>query len=114
MAGSGNEESDTQLPGTIDEAVALVLSRMPEATGAFLLRFDDEIEVRVQLAKRFTAGMSVRAMLGLWGTNPALLAQLPPSARHPDDASSFFLVECWRRLREGRPEPGATTHAPSD
>jgi hypothetical protein len=43
-----------------------------------------------------------RAMLGLWGDNPDLLAALPPSSRHPDSASSFLLVECWRRLRAER------------
>src|SRR5262249_54094447 len=100
MAKNTNEEENVQHPHTIDEAVTLVLSRMPEATRAFLRRFDDEDELRVQLAKGFTAGMSVRAMLGLSGKNPDLLAQLPPSARHPDDASSYLLVQCWRRLRE--------------
>jgi hypothetical protein len=73
---------------------------MSDKTKTFLRQLKDEIEVRVQIAKGFGVGMSVRAALGLWGKNPELIRQMPPSARHPDSASSFILVECWRRLRE--------------
>ncbi len=99
MEGNNDDNSDIQLPLTISEATALILSRMPEATKDFLRRIDDEIVLEAQLAKHFSAGMNVRAMLGLWGKNPRLLAQIPVAHRHPDDAASFFLVECWRRLR---------------
>ncbi len=104
MEFSGSEESDAQLPRTIDEVVTLVLSRMPETTKSFLCRFDEEAELFLQLAKDFSAGMSVRALLGLWERNPDLLAQFPAWAKHPDSASSFILVECWRRLRSETPD----------
>lgn len=97
MTGS---DSGERLPGTIDEAVALILSRMNESTRDFLRQFDDETAVSAELYKGITAGMNVRAMLGLWGRNQALLDKLPWSARHPDDASIFLLLECWRRLRK--------------
>src|SRR4051812_6995740 len=87
-------------PRTIEAAVDLILSRMSGEMKAWLQRFNgDEIDLQVKLAVGLTPGMSVRAMLGLWSENPELLAQVPPGYRHPDDASSYFLIECWRRLR---------------
>jgi hypothetical protein len=87
-------------PRTITAAVDLVLSRMTDEMKAWMRRFKgDEADLRVELATGITPGMSVRAMLGLWGKNPDLLAQIPPPCRHPDDASTYILVECWRRLR---------------
>jgi hypothetical protein len=101
---------DTEMyPVTIGEAVDLVLSRMNDDMKACLRRFKgDEIDLRVKLAAVLTSGMSVRAMLGLWGKNPELLAQVPPGYRHPDDASSYFLLECWRRLRTDTKHTSAT------
>ena len=93
------KNTDPTLPRTIPEAVDFLLARMPLATRKAMLRFTDEMDLRVKLACGVVPGMSVRAMLGLWGNNPELLAALPPAARHPDSASSFLLVECWRRLR---------------
>jgi hypothetical protein len=108
MAATRPDDAE-KYPRTIGAAVELVLSRMSGDMRAWLRRFKgDEIELQVELAAGLTPGMSVRAMLGLWGENPELLAQVPPGYRHPDDASCYFLVECWRRLRtEARPaEPG--------
>jgi hypothetical protein len=92
------------LPRTIEAAVELVLSHMSEPAKTFLREFDgDETALAVRLATvGLTAGMNVRALLGLWGRNSELLAQLPARWRHPDSASIFFLIECWRWLR-GKP-----------
>ncbi len=97
--GDGRKNTDTPLPRTVPDAVAFLIPRMPPATREALLRFTDEVDVHLAIAKGVVTGMSVRAMLGLWGENPELLAALPPIARHPDSASSFLLIECWRRLR---------------
>ena len=76
---------------------------MTDEMKSYLRQFKgDEIDLQAELAAGFTPGMSVRAMLGLWGNNPALLAQLPRAFKHPDSASIFFLIECWRRLKNGR------------
>jgi hypothetical protein len=98
MTESSNASSE-QYPRSVDDAVQFVLSRMTEEAKAYLRGFEgDEIDLHLELAKDITSGMNVRAMLGLWGHNTELLAQLPPAFRHPDSASSFFVVECWRRL----------------
>jgi hypothetical protein len=96
-------------PRTMEAAVDLVISRMSDDLKELLRCIEgDEVDFRVQLAAGFTTGMSVRALLGLWGKNPELLAQLPRYNRHPDSASSYILVECWRRLRaESTPKPPA-------
>jgi hypothetical protein len=95
-----NPNDTEEYPRTIEAAVDLVLSRMSDDMKAWLRHFKgDEIDLRVKLAAGLTPSMSVRAMPGLWGKNPKLLAQLPPGSRHPDDASCYFLIECWRRLR---------------
>jgi hypothetical protein len=95
-----NHDGTEEYPRTIEAAVELVLSRLSEEMKAWLRRFKgDEIDLRVKLAAGLMPGMSVRDMLGLWGKNPELLAQMPPAHRHPDSASNYFLVECWRRLR---------------
>ena len=102
MKGSRKGQRE-QFPQTIEEAVQLILSRMTDDMKAFLRDFDgDEVELRVALAKGLTAGMSVRAMLGLWGQNPELLAQLPSGYRHPDHASTYLLMECGSWLKDGR------------
>jgi hypothetical protein len=109
MAGSSSENT-VAFPGTIDVAVNLVLSRMSGDTKAWLRRFQgDESDLRLEIAAGLAPAMSVRAMLGLWGQNPALLSQLPPGDRHPDSASTYFLIECWRRLRV---EEGPAERAP--
>jgi hypothetical protein len=101
-----NPDDTEEYPRTIEAAVELVLSRMSEEMKVWLRRFaGHEIDLWVKLAAGLTPGMSVRAVLGLWGKNPELLAQLPPRYRHPDEASSYFLIECWRRLRAGEAEP---------
>lgn len=97
--GEGREDTDAPLPRTVPDAVAFLLARMPPATREALLRFADEMDLRLEIARGVVPGMSVRAMLGLWGDNPELLAQVPPGHRYPDSASDYFLVECWRRLR---------------
>jgi hypothetical protein len=106
--------SDIQkYPRTIEAAVELVMSRMTDEMRAWLRGFKgDEIDLQVRLAAGLTPGMSVRAILGLWGRNPELLAQVPPGYRHPDDASIYFLIECWQRLRaEARQaDTGAAPH----
>ncbi len=100
MEATTDPDSTEEYPRTIEAAVNLVLSRMSDDMKGWLRRFKgDEIDLRVKLTAGLTPGMSVRAMLGLWGKNPELLAQVPPSYRHPDDASGYFLIECWRRLR---------------
>jgi hypothetical protein len=104
-----NISDEQEYPSTIEAAVALVLSRMGDEMKAWLRRFDgDEDDLCVKLAAGLTPGMSVRGLLGLWGDNSELLAQVPPRYRHPDSAASYFLVECWRSLRaEARQaEPG--------
>lgn len=89
-----------EYPRTIEEAVDQILSRMGSDIKAWLRRFQgDEFDLQVRLAAGLTPVMDIRAMLGLWGQNPELLAQVPPGHRHPDSASSYFLIECWRRLR---------------
>jgi hypothetical protein len=99
---------EEHFPHTIEGAVQLVLSRLSEEMRDYLRGFEgDEVELRVKLAAGFVPGMGVRAILGLWGKNPNLLAQLPRGYQHPDSASSFFLVECWRRLR-ANPSSGVT------
>ena len=75
------------------------MARLSEELRSWLRRFEgEEIDLRVQLAADFNLGASVRTILGLW-ENPVLLAQLPREYRHPDSAASYFLIECWRRLR---------------
>lgn len=87
-------------PHTVQAAVELVLSRMSDDLRAWLSGFDgDELALCLKLAAGMGTGMSVRALLGLWGKNAELLARLPRSYQHPDSASSFFLIECWKRLR---------------
>jgi hypothetical protein len=114
MAESKSDQSE-QFPRTVEAAIELVMSRLSDDMRTWLRRFKgDEIDLRVKLAAGLTPGMSVRAMLGLWGKNRELLAQLPPSYRHPDDASSYFLLECWRRLRDGSAESGAPADWPRD
>jgi hypothetical protein len=111
MAGPNRGDAD-HYPRTIPAAVALLLSRMTDGMKTWLRRFEgDEIDLRVKLAAGLTPGMSVRAMLGLWGKNPQLLAQVPRGERHPDDASAYFLVECWRRLRAEARQAGPGTSA---
>jgi hypothetical protein len=89
MAKKKTTDADN-FPRTIDAAVELVLSRMSEDMKAWLRDFEgDEIDLQVKLAAGLTPGMSVRAMLGLWGKNPDLLAQLPARFKHPDSASSY-------------------------
>jgi hypothetical protein len=100
--------SESCPPRTIDAAVALVLSKLSDSFRDWLQQFEgDEIALYAQLARGgLTAGMSVRAILDLWN-NPELLALLPRFYQDPDSASSFFLMECWRRLRANRAtEPG--------
>ncbi|MCE9567084.1 MAG: hypothetical protein K8U57_34205 [Planctomycetes bacterium] len=97
--GKGSKNTNVTLPRTVPDAVAFLIARMSPTARKALLRFTDEIDLQLEIAKGFDTGMSVRAMLGLWGENPELLAALPPIARHPDSASSCLLVECWRRLR---------------
>jgi hypothetical protein len=99
-----------KLPRTVEAAVELVMSRLSDEMKTWLRRFKgDETELFVELAKLLVPGMSVRAMLGLWDKNRELLAQLPARYQHPDSASTYFLIECWRRLRVGGPQPGCCT-----
>jgi hypothetical protein len=96
------ESADTAVPypRTIEAAVNLLMSKMAVETKAWMRRFKgDEADLRVELAGGLTPGMNVRTLLGLWGKNPELLAQVPPPYKHPDSASTYLLVECWRRLR---------------
>jgi hypothetical protein len=93
-------KDDEQLPRTIESAVKLVVTRMTEEMKDWLKGFvGDEAELRAALAARLVPGMIVRKLLGLWNSNPDLLAQLPPAYRHPDDAASYILIQCWHRLR---------------
>ncbi len=107
-------ENPAEYPRTVDAAVDLLLSKMTDESKAWLAQVEGgEFEFRRSLAPRFGAGMSVRAILGLWGSNAELLAQVPPNDRHPDDASSYFLWECARRLRSSaypadEAEPGGS------
>src|SRR5262245_41477947 len=94
------EKTAEALPCTVREAVEFLLARMPEETRTFLCRFSEDAKLQLELARSMVLGMNVRAMLGLWGQNPELLAALPPHAKHPDSASAFLITECWRRLRE--------------
>jgi hypothetical protein len=96
-----SNDSSTEYPRTIETATELVLDRMSSDLKDWLKRFSgDEIELRVQLATGLIPGMNVRAMLGLWGKNPELMALMPHNYQHPDDASNFFLIECWRHLQQ--------------
>jgi hypothetical protein len=102
-----SEHQPEQFPRTVEAAIELVMSRLSDDARKWLRQFEsDEIDLQVKLAVGLTPGMSVRAMLGVWGGNDELLAQLPPAYQHPDDASSFLLIECWRRLRDGSASPG--------
>jgi hypothetical protein len=92
-----------QFPQTIESAIDLILSRMSDKMKVWLRQFKgDEIDLRVKLATGLVPGMNVRAMLGLWGQNPKLLEQLPPWNQHPDSASCFFLIECWKLLQTNK------------
>ena len=107
--GKCDTNTNAPLPHTVPDAVVFLIVRMRPTAREALLRLADEMDVRLEVAKGFVTGLSVRATLGLWGENPELLAALPPIVRHPDDASSYLLVECWRWLRAeaANAEPGA-------
>jgi len=69
---------------------------------AQLRQADDEADVASRIFS-FEFGMQVRALLGLWGKNPELMAAVPHYDRRPDDASRFIVLECWRSLRRSTP-----------
>lgn len=106
------QQSGSDFPRTIEAAVALVISRMSPTMRSWMTKFKgDELAFKCELSKNMVSGMSVRAMLGLWGENQELLAKFPRMQQHPDDASAYILLECWRKLRS---EAGAAdTHKKS-
>jgi hypothetical protein len=88
-------------PRTVEEAVELVMAEMPDKVRAWLRQLKgEEQDVELQImAANFGAGMWVRALAGLW-KNQELIEQFPWPHQHADSASSYLLMECWRRLRQ--------------
>jgi hypothetical protein len=89
---------DDDLPRTIEDAVTFMLARLSPEVDALMRNEDNEERMSLEFCRNL-AGMSVRAMLGLWGKNPKLMADLSRYRSNPDDASHFLLMECWKRMK---------------
>jgi hypothetical protein len=83
------DHAGTLLPRAVPDAVAFVIARMPPATRTAFLRFADELDVRLGVAKGVDAGMSARAMLGLWGQEPGTAGRAPATCTAPGFRADF-------------------------
>lgn len=84
-------------PGSIDEAVDVLLAVLPEAQLQRLAR-DARDDL---LVYHFGLGLWVRSAFGLWGDNPSLLEDCRNGTPEvdPDDAAMRIVDALWQRLQ---------------
>jgi len=82
-------------PTTVEEAVALLMSRLSDEEKAFIRSLpEDQLMLRLQ----FTLGMEIRNDFGLLGGNTVLLQACGSEKMSANDASSVIIRAFWRRL----------------
>lgn len=82
------------LPQTVGEAVAFLQQiSSPEVIATITSTpFNDLSHFHRDI------GMQIRNHLGLWGQNRALIDNLPPEVRWPDNAALYILEAWWHFL----------------
>ena len=81
---------------TVDEAVAKILSEMPEKDRSRLKSTPEDDLINFH----FGLGMFIRNEFGLWAGNKKLLNSCGSETMHPDDASTVITKAVWKKLNE--------------
>ena len=83
--------TDQLLPGTVDEAIQYLLSKLDETNQNELKNMKREDLILLHRGY----GMGVRNSLGLWGSNARLCSDPEITGMFPDDASHYIIERMW-------------------
>ena len=84
-------------PSSVDEAVALLISKLSDKEVKVLCQIKEDELTRYHM----TLGAYIRNSFGLWGSNKDLLqSACGDKSCHPDDASTFIILHLWKNLQE--------------
>ncbi|MCF6290239.1 MAG: hypothetical protein L3J03_04490 [Desulfobacterales bacterium] len=89
-------------PGSIEEAVAALVSYLPLKEKAAIARMDEDGLLELNLS----LGLYVRDRLGLWSENKKLLDEClsrfpgPGKEVYKDAATAVIIKALWQKLRE--------------
>jgi hypothetical protein len=85
-----------RVPATLDEALEIILSRMPEQDRLYLEACEKDPSPRFH----FQLGMSLRNDWSLWEKDiPLVKWYNERGITHADDMSAIILTSIWRRVR---------------
>jgi hypothetical protein len=85
-----------RVPATLDEALEIILSRMPEQDRLYLEACEKDPSPRFH----FQLGMSLRNGWSLWEKDMPLVKWFNDRGiAHADDMSAIILTSIWRRIR---------------
>ena len=82
-------------PKTIEEAVDILISSMPEGDREKLINMPEEDLINLH----FGWGDRIRNAFGLWEGNEELLKACGSESGNPDGASMVIIRAAWKRLR---------------
>jgi hypothetical protein len=83
-------------PGTINEAVLVIISELSEADKNLIMNFKQERLIKFHHG----FGTGIRNDFGLWKGNKAFIESACGKPCHPDTASMAIIEAVWRKLNE--------------
>lgn len=96
--GTGENGVADGQPKTVEEAVKILLAKLPSEYLQHLARASEDSLAEYHL----TLGMTIRNEMGLWGDNFELIESLGYGV-HPDDVSAVIVQALWDELQRRQP-----------